>query len=49
MEVELLKTNVFVHEHTALIHHNLYEQYLTGEKIFNGLRHEFNRFAAKWM
>jgi hypothetical protein len=28
---------------------DLYGDYLTEEKIFNGLRHEFNRFAAEWM
>jgi hypothetical protein len=28
---------------------DLYGDYLTEEKIFNELRHEFNRFAAEWM
>jgi len=27
----------------------LYEQYVTEEKLFNELRHEFNRFASEWM
>jgi hypothetical protein len=49
MESELLKTGVFVDEYTGEDHQELYEEYLTEEKIFNGLRHEFNRFAAKWM
>ena len=28
---------------------SLYEQYLEEEKLFGEMRHEFNRFAAKWM
>lgn len=28
---------------------NLHEDYLTEEKIINDLRHEFYRFASKWM
>jgi len=28
---------------------DLYQDYLTEEKIFNDLRHDFNRFAAEWM
>ena len=28
---------------------DLYEQYVTEEKLFNELRHEFNRFAAEWL
>ena len=28
---------------------DLYQDYVTEEKIFNELRHEFNRFAAEWM
>lgn len=27
----------------------LYELYLIEEKILNGIRQEFNRFASKWM
>lgn len=27
----------------------IYEQFITEEKMFNALRHEFYRFAAKWM
>lgn len=29
--------------------HNLHEDYLTEERLFNELRHEFYRFASKWM
>lgn len=49
IEADLLKTEVFVDESIADTHRNLYQGYLTEEKIFNELRHEFNRFAAKWM
>ncbi len=30
-------------------HEQLRDQYITEEKTLNELRHEFNRFAAKWM
>ena len=49
IEQQLHKTHVFVTEDTAVEYDNVNEQYITEEKIFNDLRHEFNRFAAKWM
>lgn len=49
IELQLHKTHVFVNEDTAIEYDNVLEQYLTEEKIFNDMRHEFNRFAAKWM
>jgi len=49
MEKQLIDTGVFVTEDTANEHDGIYEDYLTEEKLFNDLRHEFNRFAAKWM
>ncbi len=30
-------------------HNTLRDNYFTQEKVVNELRHEFNRFAAKWM
>lgn len=30
-------------------HNQLRDSYFTQEKLVNELRHEFNRFAAKWM
>jgi len=39
----------YVTEYTAAEHLNLNDQYLTEEKLINELRHDFNRFAAKWM
>lgn len=49
IEAEVLKNGVFINENTGVEHENIQEQYLTEENIFNDLRHEFNRFAAKWM
>ncbi len=49
IEHELLRTEVFVSESIAAEHKRIHEQYLNEEKIFNDLRHEFNRFAAEWM
>lgn len=30
-------------------HHKIKGQYESFERVMNGLRHEFNRFLAKWM
>ena len=49
IESELLKTSMFVDEDIADKHDQLVDKYRTEEKIFNDLRHEFNRFAAEWM
>ncbi|CAN5519047.1 hypothetical protein BH09BAC6_BH09BAC6_31970 [soil metagenome] len=49
MEEQLQQTWVFVDEKTADEHQALNEQYLIEEKMFNEMRHEFNRFAAKWL
>ena len=49
MELQLHHTDVFVDQDTANEHRRLNEKYLTEEKMFNDLRHEFNRFAAEWM
>ncbi len=49
IEAEVLKNGVFISEDTAVEHENIQGQYATEEKIFNDLRYEFNRFAAKWM
>jgi len=39
----------FITEASATENVVLYNQYLMEEKIINGIRQEFNRFAAKWM
>lgn len=49
IEMELLKTDPFVDEPLAKEHKELYGNYQSEEKMFNELRHEFNRFAAEWM
>lgn len=46
---QLKKGSVFIDHVVADDHHRLYNEYLNEEKIVNELRHEFNRFAAKWM
>lgn len=49
IEAELLVTEAMISERTAAEHTRIHESYITEEEIFNDLRHEFNRFAAKWM
>lgn len=49
IEAELLLTGNLVAESTANEHKRIHERYLNEERIFNELRHEFNRFAADWM
>lgn len=49
IEAELLLTGDLVSEGTATEHKSIHERYVDEEKIFNGLRQEFNRFAAEWM
>ncbi|MGZ3874199.1 MAG: hypothetical protein ACXVJD_14850 [Mucilaginibacter sp.] len=49
LERELTTTIEYVRQDTAAQHQKVHEDYQTEEKLFNELRHEFNRFAAKWM
>jgi len=49
IEADLLITGMMVSESVAAEHTRIHERYLSEEKIFNELRHEFNRFAAEWM
>ncbi|MGN6394445.1 MAG: hypothetical protein ACTHMI_02715 [Mucilaginibacter sp.] len=49
IEAELLKTEDLVSDSIADEHKRIHERYIGEEKIFNELRHEFNRFAAEWM
>jgi hypothetical protein len=46
---QLEKTSYFVSENADEAQTKLYDQYLSLEQSINELRHEFNRFAAKWM
>ena len=49
LENELESTGVYVQAETAAQHEQVHEEYQNEERLFNQLRHEFNRFAAKWM
>ncbi|HEY0176452.1 MAG TPA: hypothetical protein VGC08_08735 [Pedobacter sp.] len=49
IEAELLITGTMVSESAAAEHTRIHEGYLNEEKIFNELRHEFNRFVAEWI
>ncbi|SEP41589.1 hypothetical protein SAMN05428947_115108 [Mucilaginibacter sp. OK283] len=49
IEAELLRTGTTVSESVATEHTRIHERYLNEERMFNDLRHEFNRLAAKWM
>lgn len=49
IEAEVLQAAGYAEEDAINANHDLYEDYVTEEKLFNELRHEFNRFAAKWM
>ena len=39
----------FISETSSAENVDLYDQYLTIEKLVNEIRQEFNRFASKWM
>ncbi|HVW13284.1 MAG TPA: hypothetical protein VHB54_05670 [Mucilaginibacter sp.] len=39
----------FANDDTVAANKDMYEQYVIEERLFNEMRHEFNRFAAKWM
>lgn len=49
IEQQVMSSAGFVDQDAMSLNANLYEQYLTLEKIVNEIRHEFNRFASKWM
>jgi len=49
LQVQLLNMAGYAEEETLSLNDELYEQYLTEEKLLNNLRLEFLRFAAKWM
>jgi hypothetical protein len=39
----------FISQTSAAENIELYDQYLSEERMVNGIRQEFNRFASKWM
>lgn len=49
IEQQVMSSAGFVDQDSMSLNADLYEQYLTLEKIVNEIRHEFNRFASKWM
>jgi hypothetical protein len=49
IERHILESAGFAGESSIIENEDLYERYVTEEKMFNELRHEFNPFAAKWM
>jgi hypothetical protein len=49
IEGQVMSSVGFVDQDSMSLNADLYEQYLTQEKIVNDIRHEFNRFASKWM
>lgn len=49
IESQVMSSAGFVDQDSMSLNADLYDQYLTEEKIVNDIRHEFNRFASKWM
>lgn len=49
IEQQVMSSAGFVDQDAMSLNADLYEQYLSLEKIVNEIRHEFNRFASKWM
>jgi len=49
VKAELDPTGSFINEDTGKAAELMAEDYRNEEMIFNGLRHEFNRFVAQWM
>jgi hypothetical protein len=49
VKAELDPTGSFINEDTGKAAELMADDYRNEEMIFNGLRHEFNRFATQWM
>ena len=49
IEDQIRQSGAFVKINTAAKNFDLYDQYIGLEKVINEIRHEFNRFASKWM
>jgi len=49
IESQVKESAGFISQSSAAENVELYDQYLTEEKIVNEVRQEFNRFASKWM
>lgn len=46
---QLVQTDDYASKSYVFENEDLYEKYLTEERLFSELRHEFNHFLAKWM
>lgn len=49
VEDQIRQSGAYVKVNTAGENLELYDQYIGLEKVINEVRHEFNRFASKWM
>lgn len=49
LELQVLETTAYADEDSLETNEQLFEEYLKEETLINQLRHEFLRFAAKWM
>ncbi len=49
VEDQIRQSGAYVKVNTVGENLELYDQYISLEKVINEVRHEFNRFASKWM
>lgn len=49
IEDQIRQTGAYVKVNTAGENIELYDQYISLEKVINEIRQEFNHFASKWM
>ncbi len=49
LEDQIRQSGAYVKVNTVGENLELYDQYISLEKVINEVRHEFNRFASKWM
>ena len=49
IEDQVRDSTGFLEQSTVDENAAIYDQYLTLEKIVNDIRHQFNRFASRWM
>lgn len=49
IESQVMTSAGFIDHESMILNADLYDQYLMEEKTINDIRHEFNRFASKWM
>ncbi len=49
MGEQVIHADGYTDEYYLATNEEEYEEYLTEEKLFNEMRHDFNRFAADWL